>query len=72
MFISFSFSFLIMVCFKECSATSAGGLLPVLGKNTGPSPSLPEVHEKICVSTKSWMFKLKACSISKSSTVEVW
>lgn len=71
MLISFSFSFLIILCFKECSDTSAGGLLPVLGKNTGPSPSLTEVHEKIHVSTNSCKFKLKACSIFKSGMLEV-
>lgn len=32
MLTSFSFSLLIIVDFKESSATSAGGLLPVLGK----------------------------------------
>lgn len=71
MFISFSFSSLIIVCFKECGATSAGGLLPFLGKNTGPSTSLTEVHYKICVSADSCKFKLKACSICKCGMLEV-
>lgn len=71
MFISFSFSFLTIECFKECSDTSAERLLPVVGKNAGASPSLTEVHEKICVSTNSCKFKLKACTIFKSGMLEV-
>jgi len=60
MFISLSFSFGVTVGFKEHSNTSAGGPLPALGKNTGPSPSFTEVHEKIHISTNSCKFKLKA------------